>query len=447
MLKSKWIWIVTGMLITTVFLGSSHLLALREVGDSTQDITSKMAQESLLKQGIIVERKASSPLPKSYPMPIRKEKVKAGNLSTSDFVNNVSASQSLPLNQNLVVREKAFRESESSRSHYMDVGILLFLVVLSAIYLIKKKNSLKSRGNAIIFSVVILFVIFVIGTALIYLSQNESVKSKKSNKWNSSLYLADGGVEKALWELNNNNAYAGENKTSLGGGEFSVTVSTPTGMPDRREIVSVGKLSAYQRTIKVVCEKDPSTITVNSALGCGGDVNVGGNANVAGDTITGIMVPVGSTVNTSGGGAVSGNPPTGNAPFPTFEEVFGISEEEMQAIATTKYVNPSNNSPATKITWVTGNFAVSTTGWYGTGILVIDGNFNMTGGQFDGVIFITGSFKMSGNAVIRGGIYTLAMADVAGITGTSSISYDAAKVSDANNLYPFKIISWQEVKN
>jgi hypothetical protein len=311
----------------------------------------------------------------------------------------------------------------------------------------RKAYSKKEDGNAMIFAIVVILVIFIIGASLVFLSENETRKSVRSNKQNAALYIADGGIEKAIWELNRSASYAGESNITLGNGKFTVSVSTPAGQPNQRQIISTGQVGLYWRKIKALCEKIPGSITVNSALSCGGNVNMGGNASVAGSTLTGILVPVGCSVNTVGGATVTGTPATGNAPFPTFEDIFGLTMAQMQGFATTKYTNPGNNPVCTGITWVDGNLKATNSSWHGTGIIIVNGDFDMSGGDFIGVIYVVGTFRMTGNARIDGSILSQSMADVTGIFGTADIAYSASAVNQANNVYPFTILTWQEVKN
>ncbi len=306
---------------------------------------------------------------------------------------------------------------------------------------------MNNKGNAIIFATIVIFIVFFIGVGLLYLSENEARKAVRSNVQNATLYIAEGGMQKAMWELNRNNSYTGETDSSLGKGNYTITVNTPAGHANQREIIVLGKIGWSRRKIKVLSERINAAITVNSALSCGGNVNMGGNANVAGATLTGITVPVGCTVSTSGSSFVSGTPATTNAPFPTFTDIFGISMADMQKYATTVYTNPGNNAACKGITWVEGNLKATTNDWHGSGILIVNGDFDMSGGEFAGVIYVVGTFRMTGNASIEGSILSQSMADVTGLYGTSDIAYNSTAVQLANNVYPFKIIAWQEVKN
>ncbi|MDD5259859.1 MAG: hypothetical protein PHD29_07815 [bacterium] len=304
----------------------------------------------------------------------------------------------------------------------------------------------NKKGNAIIFATVIVFIVFFIGISLLFLSENEVKKAVRSNLQNATFYIAEGGTQKALWELNHDSSYAGESYSTLGKGTYTITVNTPAGQPNQREIIVLGRIGWSRRKIKVITEKIDANITVNSALACGGNVNMGGNANVAGATVTGIVVPVGCTVYTSGSSSVSGTPATSHASFPAFADVFGISMADMEKYATTKYINPGTNATCQGITWVEGNLKASSNDWDGSGILIVNGNFDMSGGDFNGVIYVVGTFRMTGNAAINGSILSQSMADVTGLFGTSDIFYNSTAVQQATNAYPFRIINWQEVK-
>lgn len=453
--------------ISIVFLllfNSLPLFALREVAPTAgADLTQNINQENALQKQIVAEKKmlnqprVSKPLPKSLPMPTKNElaartalgeaKIPAADAFSGTMSNS---GPEIPMTAEAKEsRSKAFQTAETgNNSGYIWAGIILVLLLIAmVVFLFKKTYGKKEQGSAMILAIVVLFIIFIIGASIVFLSENETRKTVKSNKQNEAIYIADGGVEKALWEINRTSGYAGEANIVLGSGTYTVTVSTPAGYPDQREIISTGQIGSYQRKIKVLCERLPGGITVNSALACGGNVNMGGNASVAGVTLTGVLVPVGCSVSTAGGASVSGTPATGNAPFPAFEDIFGLTMAQMKGFATTKYTNPGNNPACTGITWIDGDLKASSSGWHGTGITIVNGDFDMSGGDFTGVIYVVGTFRMTGNARIDGSILSQSMADVTGIFGTADIAYSPAAIDQANNVYPFKINTWQEVKN
>lgn len=442
-------------------LSSTEVYGLREIEGNGSSLSPIVLQEHSLKEKIIRERREKGysetrspvkPLPKSRPMPGKKEYKSARALNSPSVrpLTDPSSPASISSSRQEVVDAVSAGNAErKSKEKKTPKGGVIFFVLLSAIvfFVWKKTKVPNNRGSSLIMIALLIMLILIIGGSLVFISQNELTKKTKSKKELEALYIADGGIEKALWEINRNEDYAGEENVLLGSGLYTVTVSTPGGMPNQREIISTATVNTVKKKIKVVAEKALGDIAVNSALGCGGDVKIGGSATVDGGTLTGVVAPAGSSIDTSGGGAVTGSPPTDTAPFPTLEDVFGVPAEEIEGMATTKYVNPPNDAACSEITWVTGDLKVSSNGWSGTGILIVNGNFEITGGIFRGVVYVTGTFKMAGNVMIQGGVFAQSTADITAITGTATLQYDVTAIEGANALYPFKIISWQEVKN
>ena len=463
MARNKIILILAGALL--LILGNfRQVFALRNVTDGDPQLAGNITREKVLKQQILAEKQSKimsgvrtptmKPAPLSYPMPTREELAASRTAKAVIPLSNTVAPSPdkatiMQDQQAIQSREKAFQQEQEKSAwvYWLPGALLVFLMIGGLIFLTKKNRSEDEQGSAIIIALIVMLMIFVTGVTLVYLTQNESNKTIKSSADNSALYVADGGVEKALWEVNRAVGYSGESDTALGNGKFTVAVSTPAGQPNRRDIISVGTVGKYHKKIKATCERMNGNIAVDSALCCGNNVSIGGNAQVSGATTTGVLVPVGNNVNTFGSGGVNGNPPTGNAPFPVFDDVFSMSQAQMEGLASTHYTNPGNNAPADGITWANGDYKVSSHGWHGGGILIVTGDFEMTGGEFDGVIFVMGNFRMAGNAHIKGSILSQSSAGAADILGTADIDYDIAAITAAGNLYPFKIIAWQEVKN
>ncbi len=317
---------------------------------------------------------------------------------------------------------------------------------------------LKEKGFGAILPVAIMLVLIVLGLCVTFLVSHETKANVGSRKSNSAIYIADAGIEMSIYEFNRSTG-----PYSFGGvetflpdsidskGSFIVSFSSSMAFPDRWEIESIGYVPnasspTLARKIRAICERPDNPINVTSALAAGGNVRVGGNAAVDGGTLVGITVPSGSTATTKGSGTITGSPTaTATAPFPSFEEIFSISFAQMESIATTKYNLPANNAVADRITWCNGDFQVTTSGWKGEGILIVNGDFKMTGGEFTGIIYVKGSFDMSGNASLIGGIFSENTADIELTTGTSSLLYTAAAEDAAEDLYPYGITSWKEM--
>jgi hypothetical protein len=310
-------------------------------------------------------------------------------------------------------------------------------------------------GTLLVFVIGVVVVIF--GLSLAFLISYQAKSNAQSKKSTRAFYMADAGVERSIYEFNQSTG-----PYTFGGteiflpdninpeGSFVITYSSSPVIPDTWVVNSTGYIPKAVnpqaiRRIEAVCQKPASPITVNGALAAGGNVTVGGNASVDGGTLAGVLVPPGYTATTQGSGDIDGTPPTSTAPFPTFQAIFGISFAEMENIAEIKYNLPANNAPADGITWCNGDFMVTTNSWTGEGILIVNGNFKMTGGHFNGVIYVKGTFDMAGNAEVLGAAFSENTANIELTTGHSQLTYDASAESLAESLYPFKVISWKEI--
>ncbi|MBU4589884.1 MAG: hypothetical protein KKG01_03065 [Candidatus Omnitrophica bacterium] len=248
-----------------------------------------------------------------------------------------------------------------------------------------------------------------------------------------AFWLAEAGLDRAISEIPD---------TPLSGtldtGNYSTTTSA-TSSPLRFLVVSTGGVpyadtsdpSNITRTIRAIVEQpasdsDPSGIT--SAITASGDVTVRGSAEVDGDI-------------------------DANAVF-DFEDVFGISKDAMQDNATNLYTNPENNvTPVTDITWANvdsgDEMIISASDWQGSGILVVNGDARITGGDFSGIIWVIGSLWISGSPDIEGAIFVESGAEFdTTVTGSADIEYDSEAIGDAFGSIPSdlppQIISWKE---
>lgn len=319
-------------------------------------------------------------------------------------------------------------------------------------------GSLKDKkGLGTILPIAIVVVLIILGLCLAFLISYETKSHVKSKQSTLALYIADAGIERAIYEFSQSTgpySFGGTETflpdSSNPDGSFMVYFSSSPAVPNRWVIESSGYVPNAAspqaiRKIEAICERPDNPIKVTSALAAGGNVRVGGNASVNGDTLAGVTIPPGSTATTIGNGDINGTPPTSNAPFPSFEEIFGIAFSQMEDIATIKYNLPANNALAEGITWCNGDFRVTSSGWTGNGILIVNGDFKMTGGQFSGIIYVKGSFDMSGNASVVGAVFSENTADIELSTGSSQLTYDTVAESYAESLYPYKLILWKEI--
>ena len=125
-------------------------------------------------------------------------------------------------------------------------------------------------------------------------------------------------------------------------------------------------------------------IDITSAISSSGTITVSGSAEVNGEVV--------------------------ENGCPEFDDVFGTTKDALKSNANNYYVDPANNiTPIENVTWVecvtqTG-FHITDNNYVGNGILVVNGDFAMTGGTFNGIIWVVGNLQISGNPTINGAIF------------------------------------------
>jgi len=280
-----------------------------------------------------------------------------------------------------------------------------------------RRRSCRSSGKGIALVAALAFtlILTILGLSVLIVASNEITLTRNDINKTKAFYLAEGGLGMAISDLPNTNSLSG----TLGDGEYDVTITPVSGFSNRWTIESVGSVNMATRRIRAVVVVKPD---VTTAMMMSGSLDIKGNAEV-----NGLVVE-----NTT----------------PNFEDVFGETKEEMQDNATYKYTNPPNNqTPVEKITWIDEDhkFEITQTGsWVGSGIMIVDGDLDMTGGTFDGVIWVIGKLSISGNPVIKGSIFVEGEVTVdTTVTGTAKISFDQSAIGDAfSNLNA--VLSWQE---
>ena len=332
---------------------------------------------------------------------------------------------------------------------------------------------LNRKGSILVISALVMLITAIIAGAYLSTVTFQKKLTVRSYRLSAARNLAEAGIQAALWELGFGQSLwtgwdtsgAVYTKTVLsfqtqGGkviGDYVMSVSNITSTS--ATVTAIGyapnmtNIDKVERTVEVDAERIGNPGNVNSALQAGGNVLVSGNGKIDGGTSVGVTVPAGFTATTAGSGEITGTPPTNNAPFPSIEDIFGFTKEEMEGISTRNYTDPPNNSDVDGITWVkfqdNSEFKITTAGWYGSGILVVDGDLAISGGTFDGIIYVFGNLTVSGNPQISGGVLVQTQIDTtATITaGTPFIAYDSVNIANAfdNNL-PWRIVSgsWQE---
>ncbi|MFQ5658090.1 MAG: PilX N-terminal domain-containing pilus assembly protein [Candidatus Methylomirabilales bacterium] len=101
----------------------------------------------------------------------------------------------------------------------------------------------EKRGIALVTVLLFMGALLILGTAFLTISSTETQIAINERRAVQAFFLAEAGANKALSQLNADEAYAGEIDTPLGPGTFTVTVDdipTPPGSFDRKRVTSFG---------------------------------------------------------------------------------------------------------------------------------------------------------------------------------------------------------------
>jgi hypothetical protein len=183
--------------------------------------------------------------------------------------------------------------------------------------------SARSRGYILLLALVFIAVFLSVAAALMTYVMQYSASGRYRIAERQAVYLAEAGIDKAVYSLNQNQSYSGESNTVLGSGRFTVAV-TNAGTNTKR-IVATGEVVNNGRVIarrKVTANAAINTSVV--AFRFGVQVGIGGltmdnNSSVVGNVyasgnITGSQATVTGDATVSGAsGLLSGITVGGNA--------------------------------------------------------------------------------------------------------------------------------------
>lgn len=149
-----------------------------------------------------------------------------------------------------------------------------------------------NKGQVLLIVTVILALASAYTLILMEKSVHATKLTKTINDETKTLWLAEGGIQKAIWCLNQTSGsscggtygenYIGESGVDLGDGTVTITV---TGDTDNKNIVAVGRLpSGKTKTVRIAASTAPGTVTQSgfsfAAQASGGGIGLSNNAQV-----------------------------------------------------------------------------------------------------------------------------------------------------------------------
>jgi Tfp pilus assembly protein PilX len=85
---------------------------------------------------------------------------------------------------------------------------------------------IPSRGYVLVLSIVFLCIFFTVATSYLSFVTTSARNATYSTENTQALALAEAGVDKAVYQLNQDGSYSGESDTTISPGAFTVTIST-----------------------------------------------------------------------------------------------------------------------------------------------------------------------------------------------------------------------------
>lgn len=312
---------------------------------------------------------------------------------------------------------------------------------------------IKKSGSIWVGIVVLLVFVLALGLSSITRSTQTAIQSKRLANIHIAQSLGDAGVERAIWRLNQNPDYTGEQNLSLPTGKFDIVVFGGSGLDYRnievtsfvpnREEVNNGRGATRKIRAKLVTEPRESSVAFNYAVQTGslgitmgnnavlngnlyssGNLNCENNARIAGDAFLSSS-PDGNTTSINncridrnvrahtvtrssiGGWLRHVGATTGTSQSGTRTQISRVQHD---------IDVPARNLPISQLTienwqsWATeggvwaGNYTVGGGQSLSLGPKAIEGNLTISSGStltLTGVVWVKGNITVQGNSTIR----------------------------------------------
>ena len=161
-------------------------------------------------------------------------------------------------------------------------------------------NMKDEKGIALVLALILMVVLSILAVAMVFLGRYETGFLVKERLSDAALYIADGGVEFVINELQENLGYQGTEAHPVGNvGQFTVTVSTQDQLANHYEITSIGFVpdAANPRETRTVsCVVNIVKGTPRFAVGAKEGITVAENTTIKGDLRSDGQIKLGNKV-------------------------------------------------------------------------------------------------------------------------------------------------------
>jgi cytoskeletal protein CcmA (bactofilin family) len=307
-------------------------------------------------------------------------------------------------------------------------------------------SSAPNQGYVLVLALVFLGIFSATATA--YMSSiTSSLQSTRLAIENAqALSLAEAGIDKAIYELNQNVNYTGETNKPLGPGVYTISVSNVNANTKRLTATGYVMNSSNPlatKTVTALANIDPTTVSFRFSVQVGaGGVNMSNNATVRGNlstdgsvtstgngVITGDIIAAGTTT------SISGVTVQGNATASSLSNCIIRGSAYYQTISSctvtgTKY--PGSPIPQTQSMPISDEQiaeweALAAEGGVIAGPYTINGYQTLGPKKIDGNLTVNGTLVLSGVVWVKGNITfgnyaTLAVSPITGNAGAILIA-------------------------
>ena len=260
------------------------------------------------------------------------------------------------------------------------------------------------KGVALILVVALLGVLSVLAVAMVSLGRYETKFLVKERLSDAALYIADGGVEYAISELQKDSDYRGPTADFIGSrGEFHVSVSTQGQPANHYEITSIGYVPnaasfRAKRVVRSVVSLSEQILSVfGYAIASQGDITLQDNAIVnsddpegEGDVYSGGNILLEDNAIIDGDTLATETITIQENSTITGEQNEGVDPLDFPEIDTASYISEAQAGGT-----YSGDYVVTSD--QDLGPLYIDGNLVIRGNRqvtLTGTVFVTGSVTL-----------------------------------------------------
>lgn len=285
------------------------------------------------------------------------------------------------------------------------------------------------RGIALILGLLVIVVIAILLASFFFGVINENTLVSRFVNSTRAFWLAEAGIAEAIVNMPNNVP-----PTELGNEDYIYSALTSFLADQYYQIDSVGSVNlpggdTISRALRAVVRTDPvNPDNFQHAIRTTADLVIRGSVEI--------------------------NGPTEEYASLNFADLFEHSKDDMRSYATHLYTDPPVDvTPVDVITWIDlspgEEFRISSDTWQGSGILVVAGDAQITGGTFNGIIYVIGKLRMSGNPTINGTVLAESETEIDTVlTGNVTINYNRDEIVNALSPLQFiapVIVSWREI--